>query len=72
LSELVRDDCTLPTAQRPLRVEEFDALFTAAQDAQRLSDRHLRVTVAGGSGVEASVRDLPPARPSAAHSSPSP
>ncbi|GIE81738.1 hypothetical protein Aph02nite_76880 [Actinoplanes philippinensis] len=35
--------CTLPTAERPLRVAEFDDLFTTAlRDQQRLSPTLLR------------------------------
>jgi hypothetical protein len=51
--------CTLPTAQRPLRLAEFDALFArATRDARRLGPRHLRLTLAGPAALEAIVRDL--------------
>jgi hypothetical protein len=37
------DACTLPTAERPLRLAEFDDLFaTAVRGQQRLSATHLR------------------------------
>ncbi len=37
------DACTLPTAERPLRVAEFDELFaTAVRGQQRLSATRLR------------------------------
>ncbi|MFC7479812.1 hypothetical protein ACFQX7_06905 [Luedemannella flava] len=40
--------CTLPTAERPLRLAEFDALFaTAAHEGERLSPTHLRLTLTG-------------------------
>lgn len=48
--------CTLPTAQHPIRA--FEALFATALNAQRLSDRHLRVSFASGAAMAAVVRDL--------------
>jgi hypothetical protein len=55
----VPDACTLPTADRPLRLAEFDALFSAAvSDGERLAERHLRVTLSGGGDLADSVRDL--------------
>jgi hypothetical protein len=55
----VPDACTLPTAQRPLRRAEFDALFAAALlNSERVSSRHLRLTLAGAADLEAAVRDL--------------
>jgi len=53
------DACTLPTAERPLRRAEFDALFreTLAQ-AQRISPGHLRLILAGADDLEPRVRDL--------------
>lgn len=49
--------CTLPTAQRPLRVAEFDELFaTALRSQRRLSPTELRWELAAG--TEAVVRDL--------------
>ncbi|MGW6935550.1 hypothetical protein ACWGE0_36185 [Lentzea sp. NPDC054927] len=51
--------CTLPTAQQPLRIAEFDALFTAAlTDVQRADGTHLRLTLKAGAEVEATARDL--------------
>ncbi|GAA1745067.1 hypothetical protein [Luedemannella helvata] len=55
----VPDACTLPTAERPLRLAEFDELFTrAVRGGERLGARHLRVTLAGGPDLAESVRDL--------------
>lgn len=55
----VPEACTLPTAEKPLRLAEFDALLSAAAGGgNRLSPRHLRVTLAGGEDLAASVRDL--------------
>jgi hypothetical protein len=55
----VPDACTLPTAQQPLRLAEFDALFTASvRGGERLGRRHLRVTLAGGEQLADSVQDL--------------
>lgn len=40
----VPESCTLPTAERPLRVAEFDALFaTATGSARRIGPTLLRV-----------------------------
>ncbi|MEV1289200.1 hypothetical protein [Micromonospora sp. NPDC049679] len=51
--------CTLPTAQQPLRLAEFDALFaTAIEQAERISDRRLRLTMTDAPDLEARVRDL--------------
>jgi hypothetical protein len=51
--------CTLPTAERPLRVAEFDALFaTALRRVDRISDRHARLHLTGPADLDATVRDL--------------
>jgi hypothetical protein len=51
------DMCTLPTAERPLRLAEFDDLFaTALRGQQRLSPTTLRWRLAPM--VAAAVRDL--------------
>ena len=55
----VPEACTLPTAEQPLRLAEFDALFTASvRGGERLGAQHLRVTWEGGAEVADSVRDL--------------
>jgi hypothetical protein len=55
----VPEACTLPTAQRPLRLAEFDELFaTAVRQAERLDDTRLRLTLAGPAESETAVRDL--------------
>ncbi|MGI5241928.1 hypothetical protein [Dactylosporangium sp. CA-139066] len=55
----VPDACTLPTAQRPLRLAEFDALFaTAVRAVETVSPTHARMRLAGPAGLEATVRDL--------------
>ncbi|WP_319459304.1 hypothetical protein [Micromonospora sp. RTP1Z1] len=55
----VPEACTLPTAQRPLRLAEFDELFaTAVRQAERLDDRRLRLTLTGPAELETTVRDL--------------
>jgi hypothetical protein len=52
-------ECTLPTAERPLRVAEFHQLFaTALRALARLGPMHLRLTLDGAVQVEATVRDL--------------
>ena len=55
----VPEACTLPTAQQPLRLAEFDALFTSAvARAERLGDRKLQLIMTGDGGLEDTVRDL--------------
>jgi hypothetical protein len=41
--EWVPSSCTLPTAERPLREAEFDALFSAAVGVTRPSPGELRI-----------------------------
>ena len=51
------DACTLPTAARPLRVAEFDALFAAAlRSVERRGRDVLRLELDGAAAEE--VRDL--------------
>ena len=55
----VPEACTLPTAQRPLRLAEFDALFaTAVKRVERVGVLRLRLTLTGPVELEAIVRDL--------------
>jgi hypothetical protein len=49
--------CTLPTAEQPIGVTEFDDLFaTSVQAAERLDATTLRLIVSAG--AEATARDL--------------
>ena len=42
------DACTLPSAQRPLRLIEFETLFTSSLvRVERPDPRHLRLTLRG-------------------------
>jgi hypothetical protein len=53
----VPDACTLPTAERPLRLAEFDDLFaTAVRGQQRLSATRLRWRL--DPAAEPAARDL--------------
>jgi hypothetical protein len=53
----VPEACTLPTVEQPLRVAEFDDLFTQAlRDVQRPAVTRLRLTFDPASG--AAARDL--------------
>ncbi|MGW7196217.1 hypothetical protein [Streptomyces chryseus] len=55
----VPQSCTLPTEERPLRVAEWDALFSERLTSlSRPHPLHLRLALAGGPGVEDRVRDL--------------
>jgi hypothetical protein len=50
--------CTLPTVERPLRLAEFDSLFTGLTALHRLSPIHVRMHLTGRAGLEETVRDL--------------
>lgn len=51
--------CTLPTAERPLRLAEFDALFaTAVRQVDTVGPTHARMRLTGPAGLAATVRDL--------------
>jgi hypothetical protein len=53
------DACTLPTAEQPLRLDEFDALFTGSlRGVDRREPGRLRLHLAGTDEVEAQARDL--------------
>ncbi|HEX5088352.1 MAG TPA: hypothetical protein VFV89_11135 [Nocardioides sp.] len=56
---ITTDACTLPTAERPLRVAEFDSLFAASATAvSRRGDGSVRIALSGGPGLVERVRDL--------------
>jgi len=51
--------CTLPVAEQPLRVAEFDDLFAAAlHRAERREPTWLRLRLSGDDDVGAATRDL--------------
>lgn len=53
------DACTLPTAERPLRLSEFDDLFAnAVESSDRLGREHLRLVLSGQANLQATVADL--------------
>jgi hypothetical protein len=55
----VPPSCTLPTAERPVRVAEFDALLAVAvRPAERLGPTRLRIHLPGGPNAETTTRDL--------------
>jgi hypothetical protein len=55
----VPDACTLPTAQQPLRLVEFDELFaTNVAGSERLTPGHLRLALVGDEQLAATVTDL--------------
>jgi hypothetical protein len=56
-SAWVPNACTLPTAEQPLRVAEFDELFaTALRSRERLSPTRLRLVI--DPAAEQQARDL--------------
>ncbi len=51
--------CTLPTAERPLRVAEFDQLFTRAAGAvERLGPQSARITLPPSPAIAAEAANL--------------
>lgn len=57
--EWVPKSCTLPTADRPLRVAEWDTLFAEKlRQVTRPGPRLVRLDLADEPGVEDRVRDL--------------
>ncbi|MFE5483204.1 hypothetical protein [Streptomyces sp. NPDC056527] len=55
----VPDSCTLPTAARPLRVAEFDSLFTQhLMNVSRPDRLRLEMVLDGEPVVDQAVRDL--------------
>jgi hypothetical protein len=55
----VPESCTLPTAEQPLRVAEFDALFAlAVEPAERVSPTRLRIHLPVGDEIGSATRDL--------------
>jgi hypothetical protein len=55
----VPDACTLPTAERPVRLAEFDDLFaTAVHRIDPVDATHARLHLTGPAGLTARVRDL--------------
>lgn len=55
----VPQSCTLPTEERPLRVAEWDALFSERLiSSSRPEPLRLHLELGGGPGVEERVRDL--------------
>ncbi|MEU7904564.1 hypothetical protein [Actinoplanes sp. NPDC049118] len=59
MSFLVPDACSLPTAEQPLRLAEFDELFaTAVRAVDQVDATHARLHLTGPAGLAATVRDL--------------
>jgi hypothetical protein len=54
----VPDDCTLPTAEHPLHLAEFDAALAHVRDVSRAAPGRLRLTLTGDEAVADEVRDL--------------
>lgn len=56
---VIPDACTLPTADRPTRLAEFDALFaTALRRVDTIGPTRARLRMTGPVGLAATVRDL--------------
>ncbi|MBB5868059.1 hypothetical protein F4553_001438 [Allocatelliglobosispora scoriae] len=54
----VPDACTLPTAEQPLRLAEFDELFAMVEQVDRIGSSRLRLALAGSASLVGAVRDL--------------
>jgi thioredoxin len=52
------DACTLPTADRPSRLAEFEGLFASLRGLRRKEPGWLRLRLDDGEGIEARARDL--------------
>jgi hypothetical protein len=52
------EGCTLPTAERPLRLAEFDDLFTALLSVDWSGQTHARMVFAGEEGFADRTRQL--------------
>jgi hypothetical protein len=50
--------CTLPTAERPLRLAELDDLFSSSARAVTRDGDRLRIHLTGDAGLREVVRDL--------------
>jgi hypothetical protein len=57
-SLLTTDACTMPTVDRPLRLAEFDALFSSAVRRVERLGGGVRMHLAGAPGLVDRVRDL--------------
>jgi hypothetical protein len=58
-AQWVPDACTLPTAEQPLRLAEFDDLFTTGVRRVELINRtHARLHLTGDAGLVETTRDL--------------
>ena len=55
---MTTDACTLPTSERPLRLAEFDELFTTAARRVTRDDDGLRIHLVGSNRLREHVRDL--------------
>lgn len=56
--EWVPEACTLPTIDQPLRLAEFDDLFTAVTAVDRVDATQATLTLTGAQGIAARARDL--------------
>lgn len=52
------DACTLPTAERPFRLAEFDALFAWSARSVTRDEAGVRIHLVGAPGLREHVRDL--------------
>jgi hypothetical protein len=50
--------CTLPTAERPLRLADFDDLFTALESVEWSGETHARLLLAGDQSFADRARRL--------------
>lgn len=59
MSIVVAAACTLPTAERPLRLLEFDELFaTAVRHVEAVGPTQARLWLTGSAGLAGTLRDL--------------
>jgi hypothetical protein len=55
---MTTEACTLPTAERPLRLAEFDGLFASSARTVARDGHGVRIRLVGDRGLRERVRDL--------------
>ncbi|MFI7603264.1 hypothetical protein [Actinoplanes sp. NPDC049681] len=58
MSYAVPDACTLPTAEQPFRVREFETLFTSVREIEKLGPTRTRLRLTGEPDLAETARDL--------------
>jgi hypothetical protein len=54
----IQPACTLPIAERPLRLADFEAVFTTVHTIERTAETEARLLMTGGTGLAQRTQDL--------------